>query len=35
MYLMDGKGKVKMKSLLVYGAISMATVTAASFYALT
>jgi len=35
MYLMDGKGKVKMKSLLVYGAISMSTVAAASFYALT
>ena len=35
MYLMDGKGKVRIKSLLVYGAISTAIVVAASFYALT
>ncbi len=34
MYWMDGKGKVRMKSLLTYGAISTAIVVAASFYAL-
>ena len=34
MYLMDGKGKVKIRSLLLYGAISTAIVVSASIYAL-
>jgi len=34
MYLMEGKGKVKMRSVLIYGAISLALVIAASLYAL-
>jgi len=35
MYLMNGKDKIKINSLIVYGAISMAIVVIASFYALT
>ena len=34
MYLMEGKGKVKIRLVLIYGAISLALVTAASVYAL-
>jgi len=34
MYLMEGKGKVKMRSVLIYGFISLALVIAASLYAL-
>ena len=34
MYLMEGKGKVKVKSVLIYGAISLALVIAASLYSL-
>jgi uncharacterized cupredoxin-like copper-binding protein len=34
MYLMEGKGKVKMRSVLIYGVISLALVIAASLYAL-
>ena len=34
MYLMEGKGKVKLKPVLVYGAISLVLVIAASLYAL-
>jgi len=34
MYLMEGKGKVKMKSVLIYGSVSLALVIAASLYAL-
>ena len=34
MYLMEGKSKVKMRSVLIYGAISLALVAAASVYAL-
>ena len=34
MYLMEGKGKVKIKATLIYGAISLALVIAASLYAL-
>jgi len=34
MYLMDAKGKVKIRSLLLYGAISTAIVVSASIYAL-
>lgn len=34
MYLMEGKGKVTIKVALIYGAISLAVVTAASLYAL-
>jgi uncharacterized cupredoxin-like copper-binding protein len=34
MFMMEGKDKVKIKSLLVYGAISTTIVVAASFYAL-
>lgn len=34
MYLMEGKGKVKMKAVFIYGAISLAVVIAASLYAL-
>ena len=35
MYLMNSKDKIKINSLIVYGAISMAIVVIASFYALT
>jgi hypothetical protein len=35
MYLMNGKGKANIKSLLIYGVISMTIVIVASFYALT
>ena len=35
MYLMEGKGKVKMRSVLIYGVTSLALVIAASLYALT
>lgn len=34
MYLMEGKGKVKMRSVLIYGVISLALVIAASLYSL-
>jgi uncharacterized cupredoxin-like copper-binding protein len=34
MYLMEGKGKAKMRSVLIYGVISLALVIAASLYAL-
>ena len=34
MYLMNGKNKVKIKNVLIYGAISMTTVVVGSFYAL-
>ena len=34
MYLMEGKGKVKARGLIIYGAISLAIVIAASLYAL-
>ena len=34
MYLMEGKGKVKMKSVFIYGVISLALVIGASIYAL-
>jgi uncharacterized cupredoxin-like copper-binding protein len=34
MYLMEGKGKVKMKSVFIYGAISLALIIGASLYAL-
>lgn len=34
MYLMNGKDKVKIKNLLIYGAISMTIVVVGSFYAL-
>jgi uncharacterized cupredoxin-like copper-binding protein len=34
MYLMEGKGKVKMRSVLIYGVISLALVIATSLYAL-
>ena len=34
MYLMEGKGKVKIKAALIYGAISLAIVIAASLYSL-
>jgi uncharacterized cupredoxin-like copper-binding protein len=34
MYLMEGKGKVKMKMVLIYGGFSLAIVTAASLYSL-
>ena len=34
MYLMEGKGKVKMRSVLIYGVISLALVIAVSLYAL-
>lgn len=34
MYLMEGKGKVKMRSVLIYGVISLILVIAASLYAL-
>jgi uncharacterized cupredoxin-like copper-binding protein len=34
MYLMEGKGKVKMKAVFIYGAISLAVVITASLYAL-
>lgn len=34
MYWMDGKGKVQVKTLLVYGLVSLAVVLAASLYAL-
>lgn len=34
MYLMEGKGKIKLKSVLIYGAISLALVIAASLYSL-
>ena len=34
MYLMEGKGKVKMRPVLIYGAISLALVIAASLYSL-
>ena len=34
MYLMEGKGKIKVKALLTYGGISLAIVTAASLYSL-
>jgi len=34
MYLMEGKGKVKLKSVLIYGGVSLALVIAASLYAL-
>ena len=34
MYLMEGKGKVKVKSALIYGGISLALVIAASLYSL-
>lgn len=34
MYLMEGKGKVKMKSIFIYSAVSLALVIAASLYAL-
>jgi uncharacterized cupredoxin-like copper-binding protein len=34
MYLMEGKGKVKMRSVLVYGVISLTLVIAASLYSL-
>jgi len=34
MYLMEGKSKVKMRSVLIYGVISLALVIAASLYAL-
>ena len=34
MYLMEGKGKVKMKLVFIYGAISLALVIGASLYAL-
>ena len=34
MYLMEGKGKVKVRAVLVYGGISLAIVIAASLYAL-
>lgn len=34
MYLMEGKGRVKMRSVLIYGAISLALVIAASLYSL-
>ena len=34
MYLMEGKGKIKIKGVLIYGGISLALVIAASLYAL-
>ena len=34
MYLMEGRGKVKMRPVLIYGAISLALVIAASLYSL-
>jgi uncharacterized cupredoxin-like copper-binding protein len=34
MYLMEGKGKIKVKAVLIYGGISLAIVTAASLYSL-
>jgi len=34
MYLMEGRGKVKMKSVLIYGSVSLVLVIAASLYAL-
>ena len=34
MYLMEGKGKIKMKSVLIYGSVSLVLVIAASLYAL-
>jgi uncharacterized cupredoxin-like copper-binding protein len=34
MYLMEGKGKVKVKSVMIYGGISLALVIAASLYSL-
>ena len=34
MYLMEGKGKIKMKSVLIYGGVSLALVIAASVYSL-
>ena len=34
MYLMEGKGKVKIRSVLIYGVISLALVIAASLYSL-
>ena len=34
MYLMEGKGKIKMKSLLIYGGVSLSLVIAASLYSL-
>ncbi len=34
MYLMEGKGKIKVKALLIYGGASLAIVTAASLYSL-
>ena len=34
MYLMEGKGKIKLKSVLIYGGVSLALVGAASVYAL-
>jgi uncharacterized cupredoxin-like copper-binding protein len=34
MYLMEGKGKIRVKALLIYGGISLAIVTAASLYSL-
>ena len=34
MYLMEGKGKIKIKAALIYGAISLAIVIAASLYSL-
>jgi uncharacterized cupredoxin-like copper-binding protein len=34
MYLMEGKGKIKVKALLIYGGTSLAIVTAASLYSL-
>ena len=34
MYLMEGKGKVKIKAVLIYGAISLTLVIAASLYSL-
>ncbi len=33
MYLMEGKGKVKMKGFLIYGFVSLALIVAASLYA--
>jgi len=34
MYLMEGKGKIKVKAVLIYGGVSLAIVTAASLYSL-